>query len=324
MYLNLPLIICFVILLSLIMFAAHSQPTALVERLGFPPGTKVLIINGDDFGMNHSSNEGTFLALKSGGITSATLMTPCPWMLEAAEWAKKNPQACIGVHTTLTSEWGRYKWGPVLGRTAVPSLCTPLGYFFDDVPQVYMSAKPEEVDKEVRAQVERGLATGVDITHIDSHMGTMQYAPGYHEMYLKIAKDYNLPCRMAGHDLMDKFGAGYLIEMADKMGVLHPDVLLMDDPPSIAETESWWKNQLAGIHAGKVTEIYIHCGRIDPEMKATTGSMERRAADTDFFSDPKTREFIKSQGIELISYRELKFLQREGKPMPRVQRYGWD
>ncbi len=324
MHVNVPVIVCFVLIVSFAAFAAEGQPAPLVERLGFPPGTKVLIINGDDFGMNHSTNEGTFKAIQSGGITSATLMTPCPWMLEAAEWAKKHPQANIGVHTTLTSEWGRYKWGPVLGKTAVPSLCTPLGYFFDDVPLVYMSAKPEEVDKEVRAQVEAALATGLDITHIDSHMGTMQYAPGYHEMYLKIAKDYNLPCRMAGHDLMDKFGAGYLIEMADKMGVLHPDVLYMDGPPSLAETESFFKNLLASLQGGKVSELYIHCGRIDPEMKATTGSMERRAADTDFFSDPKTHEFIKSQNIELISYRELKHLQQKGTPMPRVQRYGWD
>ncbi len=299
-----------------------QQKPSLVERLGFPANTKVLIINADDFGMNHATNMATIRALRVGGVTSATVMVPCPWFMEAVKLAKENPQASIGVHTTLTSEWGGYKWGPVLGRTAVPSLCTEMGYFHADVPFVYLNAKPEEVEKEVRAQIDKAILAGIDVTHIDSHMGTLQYAPGYHEIYIKIAKDYNLPCRMAGRELMKKYGGEYLIDKADELGVLHPDELFMDDPPTIEETESWWKERLLQIPAGKVSEIYIHCGELTPEMKATTGSAARRTADTDFFCKPETREYIKSLGIELISYKELRHLQREGKPMPRVQ-YGW-
>ncbi len=316
--------VCLLLALSVFALSAHGQPAPLVERLGFPPNTKVLIINGDDFGMNHATNEATEGALKCGGITSTTVMVPCPWFMEAVDIAKKHPQANIGVHTTLTSEWGRYKWGPVLGRVGAPSLCDKMGYFYGDVQEVYLAATPEDVEKEVRAQVDKAMQAGIDITHIDSHMGTMQYAPGYHKLYIKIAKDYNLPCRIAGHDIMDKFGGGYLIEEADKLGVLHPDVLYMDDPPSIEATESWWKNRLSEVQPGKVSEIYIHCGQLTPEMKATTGSAARRTADTEFFSDPKTHEFMKSLGIELLSYRELRCLQREGKPMPRVAKYGWD
>ena len=303
---------------------ATPPKESLVTRLGFTPDARVLIINGDDFGMNHATNEGTIKALKSGGITSTTVMVPCPWFLEAAEFARKNSRANVGVHTTLTSEWGKYKWGPVLGWKAVPGLCDPQGYFWDDVPLVYLSANLEEVEKEVRAQVDKALQAGIDVTHIDSHMGTMQYMPAYHELYIRVAKDYNLPCRMAGHDLMDRFGGGYLIEMADRMGVLHPDVLYMDDPPSIEATESFWKERISQLQPGKVSEIYIHCAVESPEIRATTGSAARRIADTDFFSNPETRKWILGQGVELISYRELRYLQREGKPMPRTPIEPWD
>ena len=103
--------------------AAPAEPS-LVERLGFTPNARLLIVNADDFGMNHSSNEGTIKALKTGAVTSSTIMVCCPWAEGAIEFALKPRQAKLGGHTTPTSEWGRYKWGPVLGRTAVPTLCT--------------------------------------------------------------------------------------------------------------------------------------------------------------------------------------------------------
>jgi len=300
-----------------------AEGPSLVERLGFPADAKLLIINADDFGMNHATNQATIAALKSGGVTSATIMVPCGWFPEAATFARANPQAALGVHTVLTSEWGRYKWGPVLGREAVPSLCDPQGYFYTDVAAVYLHSKIEEAEREVRAQIDKALAAGIDVTHIDSHMGAMQYAPGYHERYLYIAKDYNLPCRVAGMDIMAQFGGERLIQLADELGVLHPDILFMGDPPNLEVTESWWKDRLAQVQPGKVTEIYIHCGEMTPEMRATTGSAARRTADTEFFSNPATHEYMRSLGIELISYRELRHLQREGKPMPRAK-YGWE
>lgn len=312
-----------VIMIALCAGAQDAAKPSLVERLGFPAGAKVLIINGDDFGMNHATNEATGAALKAGGLTSSTIMVPCPWMLEAVEFAKKNPQASLGVHTTLTSEWGKYKWGPVLGRTAVPSLVTKLGFFYDDVAPLYLSGKLDEVEKEIRAQIDKLMELGVDVTHFDSHMGAMQYAAGYHELYIKIAKSYNLPCRIAGHDIMDKFGGGKLIDLADELGVLHPETLYMDGPEKVEATESFWKERLAALPAGKVSEIYIHCGQLTPEMKATTGTAAQRTADTEYFCKPETKEYIKSLGIELISYRELRTLQREGKPMPRAA-YGWE
>lgn len=312
------------ILLSVSTFAEEAKPS-LVERLGFPPDTVVLILNADDFGMNHATNIGTFGAMKAGGMTSATIMVPCPWFQEVALWAKENPKANLGLHLTLTSEWKRYKWGPVVGREGAPSLVDDQGYFYPDVPMVYMNAKIEEVEKEIRAQIDKALAAGIDVTHIDSHMGTLQYAPGYHEVYIKVAKSYDLPCRIADRQTMAQFGGLYLVDMADDMGVLHPDFLFRSGPKSVEDTERFWKEDcLLKLKPGQVSEVFIHAGQETPEMEATTGTWRQRTADSDFFSKPETLAWIKEQGIELISYRELRELQRTGKPMKRVEKYGWE
>lgn len=317
------LLIAFVAVTVSFTLGAEEKPS-LVERLGFAKDAQVLIINGDDFGMNHATNEGTKKALKAGAMTSATIMVPCPWFLEAAEFARKNPQANLGVHTTLTSEWGKYKWGPVLGCSAVPGLCNEMGYFFEDVFSIYGIGAIDEAEQEVRAQVKKALDAGVDVTHIDSHMGAMQYSPEYFERFIRIAGDLNLPCRLAGRDMLEPLGFSHLLDLAEELNVLGPEVLYMGDPDSLEETESWFKERMKNIPKGKVSEMYIHCAVDAPEIFATTGSARRRIADTDFFSDPETLKWIQEQGIELISYRELRHLQQTGKPMPRVSAYGWE
>src|SRR4051794_40972841 len=122
----------------------------LVERLGYPADARVLILNGDDFGMNHATNVGTIKALRAGGLTSATIMVPCPWFPEVVDFAREDPKANLGLHLTLTSEWGRYKWGPVVGRSVVPSLVDELGFLYPDVKSVYQHADLVEVEAEVR------------------------------------------------------------------------------------------------------------------------------------------------------------------------------
>ena len=307
--------------ISLAAIATSVSAESLVERLGFAPDARVLILNADDFGMCHAANQGTAMVLACGGVTSSTIMTPCPWAREAFAFARKHPRASLGVHLTHTSEWREYKWGPVLGWQAVPSLCNRDGYFYSGPHWLYFHADPREMERETRAQIDRALDAGVDVTHIDSHMGTMNYSPGYHAMYIRIAKDYNLPCRIAA-GMMRKFGVGYVVDKADALGVLHPDGISLDEPKSVADTERFWKNKLENLPAGKVTELYIHCGRLTPELETIAGSAKRRTADTDFFALPETRAYIRELGIQLISYRELRHLQREGKPMPR-QSYGW-
>jgi len=305
------LIRCFVVGLLLPLSAFGEDKPSLVERLGYDKDARLLIINADDFGMCHSANMGTFKAFESGGISSATIMAPCPWFLEAAQWLEKNPQYDVGLHTVLTSEWRIYKWGPVVGAAEVPSLCTPMGYFPAGIVELYLQGKPAEVEKELRAQIDRALKAKIDLTHLDAHMGAAQLNPVYLSIYARLGKEYRLPCRMPSRESLDKeFGMGMMLNQFEELGVVTPDELLRDSAPGVAQVESFWKNRLSHLQPGRVTEIFIHCADDSPEMKAFTSSQAIRFAETEFFSDPETIRWIKDQGIIVISYRPLRDLQR--------------
>src|SRR5579885_884843 len=126
---------------------AQSDGISIAQRLGYPRDARVLILNADDFGMCHDENEATIAGLTHGLFTSSTILVTCPWFEEAAEFARGNPSADLGVHLTLTSEWERYKWGPVLGREAAPSLCDTRGHLWADVPQVYEHDRLDEAER---------------------------------------------------------------------------------------------------------------------------------------------------------------------------------
>ena len=174
-----------------------NETKSTAERLGYAPDARVLILNADDFGMCHDQNEGVMTGLKEGVFTSSTILVTCPWFEEAAEFARNNPGADLGVHLTLTAEWDSYKWGPVSGRRAVPSLVDERGYLWQTVAQVYEHAHLDEAEAELRAQIEKALTAGIDVTHLDSHMGTLQLRADYHEIYARLADEYRLPIRLA-------------------------------------------------------------------------------------------------------------------------------
>src|SRR5712692_7901376 len=138
----------------------RSQPgKSTAERLGYAADARILILNADDFGMCHDQNEGVIKGLTQGLFTSSTILVTCPWFEEAADFARNHPGADLGVHLTLTSEWDRYKWGPVLGREAVPSVVDDRGYLWPDVPSVFTNDRIEEAEAELRAQIEKALAS---------------------------------------------------------------------------------------------------------------------------------------------------------------------
>src|SRR5437867_5007910 len=163
-----------------------AEKPSLAERLGYQPTDKLLIVNGDDAGMCHAANLGTIECLEKGSMRSATIMVPCPWFPEIAAYAKAHPEKDFGIHLCHTSEWGKYRWGPVEDRSKVPGLVDSLGYLWREVPEVYDHATPDQALIEGRAQIQRALAAGVDVTHLDSHMGTLQYDPRYLQMYLQL------------------------------------------------------------------------------------------------------------------------------------------
>ena len=169
----------------------RSRPTMaepnLAQRLGYAADAKLVIVNADDLGSCHSANVGVFECLATGTVTSATLMVPCPWAREASSRYRGED---VGVHLTVNAEYELYRWGPI---THAPSLLGGDGGFPRTVEDVWDHADLDEVRRECRAQIERAILWGFDVSHLDAHMGTLQLRPEFFDVYLELAVEFGLP-----------------------------------------------------------------------------------------------------------------------------------
>ncbi|MCY2936014.1 MAG: polysaccharide deacetylase family protein [Planctomycetota bacterium] len=294
--------------------AISAEPT-LAEKLGYKPTDKLLIINGDDVGMSHSANLATISAMENGLMTSATIMVPCPWFPEIANYAKTHPKSDFGIHLTHTSEWRFYRWGPVASKHLVPGLVDPDGYLWGDEDAVYKASNPKEALIEGRAQIQKALNSGVDVTHIDSHMGTLQLNPDYIDTYLQLALEFNLPARMASAQTLHRFGQSGLREKFAAKGIVFTDNFIYDELPMAKNgVKKFWMQVIKDLKPG-VTELYIHAQLTTDEAKAISGSWKTRTEEYETFTtDPDVKKMIKDQGIILIGYHALRDLQRKTSP----------
>jgi chitin disaccharide deacetylase len=292
-----------------------NETKSTAERLGYAADARVLILNADDFGMCHDQNEGVIRGLQEGLFTSSTILVTCPWFEEAAEFARNYPAVDLGVHLTLTAEWDRYKWGPVLGRDAAPTLVDARGYLWQTVAQVYEHARLDEAEAELRAQIEKAFAAGIDATHLDSHMGTLQLRADYHEIYARLADEYRLPIRLASRRRIGTEGMGAILDQLDAAGIVTPDHLVFYGPSSVPETESYWTNLIRTLKPG-LTEILCHPALARFELKSCARDALQREADFHYFTSDKTRQLIKDEGVEMVGFRELRDLMRRQSPTP--------
>lgn len=286
---------------------------SLAELLGYEAGAKLLIVNADDFGMCYAENAATIDGLERGAFSCATLMVPCPWFAHAVAWARRHPATDIGVHVTHTAEWAAYRWGPVAGRGSVPTLVDENGHFHRTVDALYAHAALDEVERETRQQITTALEAGVDVTHLDSHMGTLQLDVRYHTLYVRLAAEFGLPIRMAGRTGLADIGMGAVVELADRLGVLAPDHFHYGGPPEPTQTAAYWTGVFRGLRPG-VTELYVHAAHPDPELRAMTEGWAQRAADFEFFTRSDTPALLVELGITRIGYRELRAAQRRLTP----------
>ena len=292
--------------------ARAAETASLAERLGYKSTDKLLIVNGDDVGMCHSANLATIESLEKGSMRCATIMVPCPWFLEIADYAKSHPEKDFGIHLCHTSEWGKYRWGPVAPREQVPGLVDPLGYLWKSVEEVYANATPEQALIEGRAQIRRALAAGVDVTHIDSHMGTLQYSPDYMKSYLQLAVEFDLPVRMASQATLAGMGHPELRNQFAAKGIISPDDFVFDQLKNEKNgVKNFWLDVVKNLKPG-VTELYIHAGLPNEELKAVTGSWSTRAQQYEVFThDEEMKRLIADQKIILIGYKPLRDLQHK-------------
>jgi chitin disaccharide deacetylase len=298
-----------------------NETKSTAERLGYKADARVLILNADDFGMCHDQNEGVMRGLKEGLFTSSTILVTCPWFEEAAEFGRNNPDADLGVHLTLTAEWDRYKWGPVLGAHAVPSLVDERGYLWQTVAQVWEHARLDEAEAELRAQIEKLFAAGIDATHLDSHMGTLQLRQDYHEIYARLANDYRLPIRLASRRRIGVEGMGAILDQLDGFGVVTPDHLVFFGPSKLDDTEDYWTNLLRTLKPG-LTEILCHPAIAREELKTCARDAMQREADFRYFTSDRARKLVADEGIKMTGFRQLRDLMRGESNRLRGERQG--
>jgi hypothetical protein len=278
----------------------EADMATLAERLGHAPNARLAIVNCDDLGSSHAANVAILRALTQGVATSATLMVPCPWAREAARMAKGHD---VGVHLTLTAEYPGYRWRSL---TCAPSLHDDDGFLPATAAEAIAKATPDDVRVECRAQIDQALAWDVDVTHLDSHMGVVQIDARFFDVYLDLAAMYRLPLRMFGART-DRFLGFSGKARASERGVLFVDHILDSWGGS---TRSMLTDKLPRLTGG-VTEIFAHPVEDGPELRGyDPDNPQTRVDDGLCFSDPATTALFDDAGIERISYRPLRELQR--------------
>lgn len=322
------LLLIFIHFFSFSIFAQTRNGT-YAGKLGFPKNAKVLILHVDDAGMSFDSNEGAINAITKGVANSCSVMMPCPWVPSFVHYLKIHPETDAGLHLTLTSEWSEYRWPPLAGKTAVPGLTDPEGAMWRSVEDVIKHASADEVEKEIRAQIDRAETMGFKPTHLDTHMGTLLATPAFTERYIKVGIEMQIPVMIpAGHaTLITKqmnLPQGQLQQMqmiGEKLW--NAGLPVLDD----LHNESYdWKipsdlenndQKLQSFKTEKyieaikslkpgVTMMIMHCTSPSEVFKHISASGPTRKGDMLAMMSPAFKKALKDEGIILTTWRELK------------------
>jgi chitin disaccharide deacetylase len=278
----------------------------LADRLGYPPGTKLIVVHADDLGETHAVNAAAIKAFEAGAINSASIMVPCPWFPEMADYAKSHPDADLGLHLTLTAERVYYRWGPVASTDKVPGLVDTNGYFHHDWDQ-HPAINPKEVETELRAQIERALAMGVHPTHLDSHQYRLiMSGKELFDVMLRLGHEYHLPIFVTRDWFADH---PYLASSVGPEDIVLDHTVTIEPSVAADKWDEFYFKELKNLQPG-VTEFVIHPGFADEELRAATRERDTwgaawRQRDYDFFTSDKFRRALADEHIQLITWREL-------------------
>jgi predicted glycoside hydrolase/deacetylase ChbG (UPF0249 family) len=296
------------ILFPCFMYTAQAQTKTTAERLGYPRDSKLLIIHADDLAVAHSENSASFDALDKHAATSASIMVPCPWLTEVAQYAKAHPDADLGLHLTLTSEWKTYRWGPVESKDKVPSLLDGSGYLWPDTEPAKQHIKADEAELEIRAQIEKAMSLGIHPTHVDSHMGVLFERPDLFAVYVKVAHEYKLPFLA----VRTPDAPPALLSLLSQKDVVLDSIVMASPDIQPSGWQDFYLRAIKNLKPG-VTEFIVHLGHDDAELQAVTvdhpdyGSAWRQH-DYQVVTSPEFRKAIEDNHVILIHWSEIKKL----------------
>lgn len=293
-------------LLCIAPVVAQPAPTAkaptLAQRLGYPANARLLIIHADDFGMMHTVDTAIEEAFEKHWITSASILVPCPWFPEVAQWAKTHPDADLGIHLALNADWTSYRWVPVSPQPKGSSLLDEDGYLPLLTEYVVKHAKMPDVETEVHAQIDKAAAAGIHISHLDTHMGTIVSSPELFGVYLAASRSYKLPVLLARDPRMAN-------------ARIDPNAIVLDGMleilPGVPQSQ-WleaYKKMLQPLGPGTY-QLVVHLAHNDAEIQGATfdhpdWGAQWRQNDLDVVRSAEFQKFLKEQGFILISWRDL-------------------
>jgi predicted glycoside hydrolase/deacetylase ChbG (UPF0249 family) len=289
--------------------ARSPREPNLAERLGYPADSRLLLLHADDLGLLHAVNAAAIDLFEAGVLQSGSVMVPCPWFPEFAAYARTRPALDIGVHLTFICESPNLRWGPILGATQVPSLVDSSGYF----PAAW---EPErvvnlvELEAEIRAQLDRAVAHGLEPTHLDAHAHTLQWRgrPAF-EILQKVARDQRLPIRV-GRNWYSVHP--YLAQVLGRSGLALDRCLTIPPETAPAGWTSWYADTIRKLGPG-VSELYLHPGYDGAEMRAyalptQSWGPASRQRDFDAIQSRAVKEAIAAAGILPVTWREIRRL----------------
>jgi predicted glycoside hydrolase/deacetylase ChbG (UPF0249 family) len=292
-------------------------PNPVLQKLGFSQDDRVAIIHADDVGMCQASVPAFFDLVEFGLVSCGAVMVPCPWFPMVAERCREQPGVDLGVHLTLTSEWDTYRWGPISTRDLESGLVDDEGYFYRSSEAAQVHGDPGAVQVEMQAQVDRALAAGIDVTHVDTHMGAVAH-PKFVSVYIQIALQYRLPpmiprldeagWREVGFDAeMATFAAQFVRELEGLPLLDHLTGLPLEEDPG--DRIALAKMEIDALPAG-ISHLLFHPAQDSPELRAITPRWRSRVADYEAFSSEELRRYIRDAGVHVIGYRSLRDLMR--------------
>ncbi len=294
------------------------QPNPVLKKLGFANTDRLVILHTDDIGMCQASLAAFIDLWENETISSGAIMLPCPWAKPAAEYCRTHPGVDMGVHASITAEWDGYRWSALSTRDPDSGLMDQDGFLWQTSQETQAHATPEAVTIELELQVRKALDWGVDVTHVDSHMGTV-FHPKFLQAYIQAASQAQVPLLLPRADpdsqhfmgMDDETVTGFstLVAQLEEQGLPLVDgmaMLPLDQPEGQLEIT---RKMLSELPAG-VTHFLFHPSIDTPELRAIAPDWPSRVANYHTFMDPELKQFIKNQGIQVIGYHHLRALMR--------------